>query len=128
MQNSIAAGRRLAFRVVCVQLGFALVAAVGFLFEGVRAALAALSGGCVVAAATGILAVRLFAPGPGSAATVFGRLLVGNLLKWGVVALGLYLAMVKAALPALPVMCGVVAALVPQLLGLHEWWTRGSAR
>lgn len=128
MQNSIAAGRRLALRVVCVQLGFAALVGTGFLFESARAAVAALSGGCVIAAATGILALRLFAPGPGSAATVFGRLIIGNLLKWGVVAVGLYLTMVKAGLPALPVMCGVIAALVPQLFGLHEWWARGIDR
>ena len=126
MQNSIAAGRRLAFRVVCVQLGCAVLVAAGFLFDGTRAALAALCGGCVVAVATGVLALRMFGPGPASAATVFGRLIVGNLLKWSVVALGLYLTMVRAGLPALPAMCGVIAALVPQLLGMHEWWSRGS--
>jgi hypothetical protein len=32
--------------------------------------------------------------------------------------------MVKAGLPGLPVMCGVIAALVPQLFGLHENWVR----
>ena len=55
---------------------------------------------------------------------VFARLVVGNLLKWGVIALGLYLTMVKAGLPGLPVLCGVIAALLPQLLGLHEGFTR----
>jgi len=32
--------------------------------------------------------------------------------------------MVKAGLPGLPVMCGVIAALLPQLIGLHDGWTR----
>jgi len=128
MQNSIAAGRRLAFRVVCVQLGFAVLVATGFLLDGARAGMAALCGGCVVAVATGVLAMRLFASGPTSGAKVFGRLIVGNLLKWSVIALGLYLTMVKAGLPGLPVMCGVIAALVPQLFGLHERWARGLDR
>jgi len=124
MQNSIAAGRRLALRVVCAQLGATVLVAVGFLLEGWRAGLAALSGGGVVAIATGVLALRMFATGPAGAGTVFARLIIGNLLKWSVIALGLYLVMVKAGLPGLPVMCGVIAALVPQLLGLHEGWTR----
>lgn len=124
MQNSIAAGRRLAFRVVCAQLGVTALVAAGFLFGGWRSGLGALCGGGVIALATATLAIRMFAAGPASAALVFARLIVGNLLKWGVVALGLYLTMVKAGLPGLPVMCGVVAALAPQLLGLHEWWAR----
>lgn len=124
MQNSIAAGRRLAVRVVCAQLGAALLVAAGFVFANWRSGVAALCGGGVVAAATAVLALRMFAAGPASAGMVLGRLIVGNLLKWGVIALGLYLVLVKAELPGLPVICGVVAALVPQLLGLHEGWTR----
>ena len=124
MQNSIAAGRRLALRVVVAQFAAAAVVAAGFLFDSWRAGLAALCGGSVVAAATSVLALRLFAGGPGSGAAVMGRLIVGNLLKWAVVALGLYLTMVRAGLPGLPAMCGVVAALVPQLFGLHDFWAR----
>lgn len=124
MQNSIAAGRRLAVRVVCAQLGAALLVAAGFAFANWRSGVAALCGGGVVAAGTAVLALRMFAAGPASAGMVLGRLIVGNLLKWGVIALGLYLVLVKAELPGLPVICGVVAALVPQLLGLHESWTR----
>jgi len=41
-----------------------------------------------------------------------------------VIALGLYLAMAKAGLPGGAVVAGVIAALVPQLLGLHEGWMR----
>jgi ATP synthase protein I len=123
MQNSIAAGRRLAFRVVCAQFGATALVAAGFLFGGWRSGLGALCGGGVIALATSALAIRMFAAGPASAAVVFARLIVGNLLKWGVIAIGLYLTMVKAGLPGWPVMCGVIAALVPQLLGLHDGWT-----
>jgi len=124
MQNSIAAGRRLAIRVVCAQLGVTVLVAAGFAFADWRSGLAALCGGSVVAAATSVLALRMFAAGPASAGMVFARTVVGNMLKWGVIAIGLYLTMVKAGLPGLPVMCGVIAALVPQLLGLHESWGR----
>ena len=124
MQNSIAAGRRLAIRVVCAQFGVTVLVAAGFAFADWRSGLGALCGGAVVAAATSVLALRMFATGPASAGMVFARMIVGNMLKWGVIAIGLYLTMVKAGLPGLPVMCGVIAALVPQLLGLHESWVR----
>ena len=124
MQNSIAAGRRLAIRVVCAQLGVTVLVAAGFAFADWRSGLGALCGGAVVAVATSVLALRMFATGPTSAGLVFARMIVGNMLKWGVIAIGLYLTMVKAGLPGLPVMCGVIAALVPQLLGLHESWGR----
>jgi len=124
MQNSIAAGRRLAIRVVCAQLGVAVRVVAGCGFADWRSGLGALCGGAVVAVATSVLALRMFATGPTSAGLVFARMIVGNMLKWGVIAIGLYLTMVKAGLPGLPVMCGVIAALVPQLFGLHESWVR----
>lgn len=105
-------------RVVGAQLVATVLAAAGFLVQGWRPALAALSGGGVVALGTGVLALRLFAAGPAPAGTVLARLIVGNLLKWAVIAGGLYLAMVRVALPALPVMMGLIAALVPLGLGL----------
>jgi hypothetical protein len=83
-----------------------------------------LSGGFTVTLATGILALRVFAAPPAAAGVVMARFIVGNLLKWGVIALGLYVAMVKAGLPGFAVMIGVVAALLPQMLGLHDGWTR----
>ncbi len=107
-------------RVVAAQLGATALAAAGFLIQGWRPGLAALSGGGIVALGTAVLALRLFGAGPAPAGTVLARLIVGNLLKWAVIGAGLYLAMVSAALPALPVMIGVIAALLPQLLGLHE--------
>jgi ATP synthase protein I len=124
MQNSIAAGRRLAIRVVCAQFGVTALVAAGFLLQGWRAGLAVLTGGTVIALGTALLALRLFAGAPVSAGTVLARLVVGSVLKWGVIALGLYLALVKAGLTGLPVVIGVIAALVPQLLGLQEGWTK----
>jgi ATP synthase protein I len=124
MQNSIAAGRRLALRVVGAQTLVTIVVAAGFLLQGWQSSWGVLSGGFTVTLATGILALRVFAAPPAAAGVVMARFIVGNLLKWGVIALGLYVAMVKVGLPGFAVMIGVVAALLPQMLGLHDGWTR----
>ena len=124
MQNSIAAGRRLPLRVVGAQALVTVVVAAGFLLQGWQSSLGVLSGGFTVTLATGILALRVFAAPPAAAGVVMARFIVGNLLKWGVIALGLYVAMVKVGLPGFAVMIGVVAALLPQMLGLHDGWTR----
>lgn len=124
MQNSIAAGRRLAIRVVVAQAAATLLVAVGFAWRGWDDALAVLAGGGVVVLGTAVLALRLFAGPPAAAGTVLARMIVGNLLRWCVIGIGLYLALVKAALPGLPVIAGLVAALLPQLFGLHEGVTR----
>jgi ATP synthase protein I len=124
MQNSIAAGRRLALRVVGAQTLVTILIAAGFLFQGWQSSVGVLSGGFTVTLATGILALRVFAAPPAAAGVVMARFIVGNLLKWGVIALGLYVAMVKVGLPGFAVTIGVVAALLPQMLGLHDGWTR----
>ena len=124
MQNTIAAGRKLALRVVSAQVGAAALVATGFLLQGWRSGLGALAGGAVVALGTGLLALRVFAAGPTGAGTALARMIVGNLLKWIVVVAGLYLLLAKAGLPGGPVIAGVIAALLPQLLGLHEGWAR----
>ena len=120
MQNSIAAGRRLAIRVVVAQVAATALAAAGFACRGWDDALAVLAGGGTVVLGTAVLALRLFAGPPAAAGTVLARMIVGNLLRWCVIGIGLYLAMVTSRLPGLPVMAGLVAALLPQLFGLHE--------
>ncbi|MGH8090584.1 MAG: ATP synthase subunit I [Rudaea sp.] len=120
MQNSIAAGRRLAIRVVVAQTVATALVAAGFAWRAWDDALAVLTGGGTVVLGTAILALRLFAGPPAAAGTVLARMIVGNLLRWCVIVIGLYLAMVKAALPGLPVIAGLVAALLPQLFGLHD--------
>lgn len=120
MQNSIAAGRRLAIRVVAAQAVATALVAAGFAWRGWDDALAVLAGGGVVVVGTVVLALRLFAGAPAAAGTVLARMIVGNLLRWCVIGVGLYLAMVVARLPGLPVLAGLIAALLPQLFGLHE--------
>jgi len=67
-----------------------------------------------------VLGLRVFGPPLAAGGVVLARMFVGSVLKWGVVALLLYLAMVKAALPGLAVIAGLMTALMPQLLGLHR--------
>ena len=124
MQNSIAAGRRLALRVVSAQIGATALVAAGFLLQGWRSGLGVLAGGAVVALGTALLALRMFAGAPTGAGTALAKMIVGNLLKWIVIVAGLYLLLAKAGLPGGPVIAGVIAALLPQLLGLHEGWAR----
>ena len=113
MQNSIAAGRRLALRVVSAQVGATLLVAAGFSLAGWRSTLGVLAGGGVVALGTAVLALRMFASGPTGAGATLARLIAGNLLKWIVVGAGLYLILAKAGLPGLPVLAGVlVTALI----------------
>ena len=113
MQNSIAAGRRLARRVVLAQCAATTLVAAGFLLGGWRSVVGVLAGGGVVALGTAVLALRVFVAGPTGAGATLGRLIAGNLLKWIVIAAGLYLLLAKVGLPGLAVLAGVlVAALV----------------
>lgn len=120
MQNSIAAGRRLAIRVVLAQIAATALIAAGFAWRGWSDAAGVLAGGGAVVLGTAVLAWRVFAGPPAAAGTVLARMIVGNLLRWFTIGAGLYLAMVVAKLPGLAVLAGLIAALVPQLFGLHE--------
>ena len=124
MLNSIAAGRRLALRVVLAQAGVTLLAAAGFSLAGWRSGFGVLAGGGVVVLGTAVLALRMFATGPTGAGEELARMIVGNLLKWIVIGVGLYVVLAKVGLPGGPVIAGVIAALLPQLLGMHEGWAR----
>ena len=122
MDNSLAAGRRLALQVVLAQALVAVIAGLAFLAQGVYAAVAALAGGLLVVAGTGLLALRVFAPalaGPGS---MLARFAVGTLLKWIVVIVGFYLILGYWRLPALQALVGLVAAVLVNLfvLGLKR--------
>lgn len=118
MDNSLAASRRLALQVVLGQAVVAALAGLGFLVQGVHAAVAALAGGLLVTAGTGLLALRVFAPalaGPGS---MLARFALGTLLKWIVVIVGFYLILGVWKLPALPALVGLVAAVLVNLVVL----------
>lgn len=118
MDNSLAAGRRLALQVVLAQVAVAVIAGLAFLAQGLHAAVAALVAGLLVAAGNGLLALRVFAPalaGPGS---MLARFAFGTLLKWIVVIVGFYLILAYWRLPALPALIGLVAAVLVNLVVL----------
>lgn len=118
MDNSLAAGRRLAVQVVLAQVIVAVVAGLAFLARGIPAAVGALGGGLVVAMGTGLLALPVFAPALATGGTMLARFAVGTLLKWIVVIVGFYLILAYWRLPALPALVGLVAALLVNLVVL----------
>lgn len=118
MDNSQAAGRRLAMQVVLAQVAVAVVAGLAFLARGVPAAVGALAGGMVVAIGTLLLALPVFAPALAGGGTMLARFAFGTLLKWVVVIVGFYLILAYWRLPALPALIGLVAALLVNLVVL----------
>ena len=119
MNNSLAAGRRLAFEVVLAQVATAIIVGALFLFEGAASAVAALGGGLVVAIGTTLLAVRVFRPPLASGGVTMRRFALGTLLKWLVVLGGLFLILVRLKLPPLPALVGLGAAMLVNWLALR---------
>lgn len=116
MFNSLVANRRLAVRVVAVQVLVTIVVSMGFLFEDARAALAALTGGCAVALGSGLLAWRsMFGPAY-SAGLALARLISGLVLKWFVVLGTLYLSLARWHLPPLPLLTGLLVTMAASFL------------
>lgn len=119
MLNSVAAGRRQARSVVVFQAMASLAAALVFLVQGADAALAALVGGGSVALGSALMAWRAFRGGVDGAGMALMRLFGGLALKWLVIVGALYLALARLALPPLPLLAGVCAALVASLLAFR---------
>lgn len=119
MNNSLAAGRRLAFQVVLAQVAVAIIVGALFFFGGAASALAALGGGLVVAVGTTVLALRVFRPSLAPGLVTMRRFALGTLLKWLVVLGGLFLILVRLKLPLLPAMVGLGAAMLVNVLALR---------
>ncbi|TAN05656.1 MAG: hypothetical protein EPN38_10880 [Rhodanobacteraceae bacterium] len=115
MDNSLAAGRRLALQVILVQGAVAVVAGCGFLLRGVAAAGSAFAAAFAVAIGTSLLALPVFAPGLAGPGATMARFAVGTLLKWVAVIGGLYLIIAYWRLPAVPALVGLIAALLVNL-------------
>ena len=119
--NSLAANRRLAYRMVAVQFVVAMLAALAFLFaHGDREALAAAIGGSGVALGSLVMAWRSLPAGAVAAGTALSRLVSGMLLKWFVVLGALYLAMAKLQLPPLPMIVALVATMAASFPTLNS--------
>ena len=120
MFNSLAANRRLAFRMVAVQAAVATLVALVFLVSGPPASFAAAIGGGAVALGSLVLALRSLPATPRSAGWAVSRMVSGLLLKWCVVLGALYLAMAKLALPPIPLLVGLVAAMAASFLTVNS--------
>lgn len=112
MSNSVAAGRRLARRTVVFQAAVVLATALACLYLGPDAAAAALLGGGAMLAGTALSAWRSLGGDVASAGVVMARMFVGLVLKWLVVIVALVLGLVVWRLPALPLLIGLLVALV----------------
>ncbi len=118
MLNTVAAGRRLARRIVLTQVIVTGAVAALFLGAGGREALGAALGGLAVTLGGAVMAWRAFARGlAGPEMALFG-LFVGIALKWAVVVLVLYLALAQWALDPLAVFSGLLAALMVNLAAI----------
>jgi ATP synthase protein I len=115
--NSVAAGRRQAYRVLVAQAIATGLVALVFLVQGHRAALGALLGGGAVVLGSALMAWRSFGGGINGAGAALARVFGGLALKWLVIGGVLYLALVRFELPPLPILAGLGAALAAFLFG-----------
>ena len=114
--NSLAANRRLAYRMVTVQAVVAMLVALAFFAaQGRNQALAAAIGGGAAALGSLVLAWRSLPSTPKSAGWSVSRMVSGLVLKWFVVLGVLFVAMAKLAMPPLPLIVGLVASLMSAL-------------
>lgn len=118
MLNSLDSGRRIASRIVWLQLAVAVIAGGIFLLRGPREALAAAAGAGVVALGTVLLSARTFG-GLGSGGVALGRLLSGMVLKWIATLGGLLVILVQFKLPPLAAIAGLMAAYAVNLLAFR---------
>jgi ATP synthase protein I len=116
--NSLASGRRLALRIILLQLAVAAIVGLAFLTQGRRDALAAAAGAAAVALGTALLAWRTFA-GLGGGGMTMGRLLAGMVLKWIAILGGLVAILGQWKLPPLAAITGLVAAYAINLLAFR---------
>ena len=97
-------------------LGIAAVGAVACLFLGWKAALAALLGGGALLVGGAVAAWLVLGGGVASAGVVMTRMFTGLVLKWVLVFAALLLGLVAWRLPALPLLLGLLAALIAQFI------------
>lgn len=112
-------GRRLVAKYAGLQMSWAAAVAVGALaLSGANAALAALSGGAIVALGNLVFGWRLFAPGVAPVGTLTRAWYAAEVLKWLWVMVALWLALGPAKLAPFPLLLGLIAAQVGFWAGL----------
>ena len=118
MLNSLASGRRVASRVILLQLAVAVVVGTAFLAAGMGEAVAAAAGAGLVALGTALMSMRMFG-GVVGAGLALSRLLTGMLLKWVVIIGGLMIILFQFKLPPLAAITGLAAAYAVHLLAFR---------
>ena len=116
MLNSVAAGRRQAYRVLVAQAIATGLVALVFLVQGHRAALGALLGGSAVVLGSALMAWRALGGGVTGAGATLLRLVGGLALKWLAIIATLWLALAILQLPPLSVVAGMGLALVVSIV------------
>ena len=119
MTDTVNRARRLVVRVVLLQVATAVgVAAVFGVFAGSRAAVSALSGGCIVAVGSAVFGWRMFAPGIANASVLNRAMMAGEALKWLWLILAMWVALTKLQLPPMPLLVGLISAQFGYWFGL----------
>ena len=128
MHDPIAASRRSALRMVAIEAIVALLVALAFLAgDGVRAALAAATGGLALALGNGV-ATLLSLRGAVPARFALAALLAGTSAKWLVVFVALGIALRAWQLPPLPMLAGLATGLVAWLACMRRLGTQRATK
>lgn len=117
MVPSIQVGRRLTLRAVAWQLAAVVVLSAICLVLRPAWALPAAMGGLAVMAGSWLFGRLALGGGASASFGALGRLLAGVVLKWFVV-IGVLVATVAAGLSPLPLLIGVLVALVVQMVAM----------
>ncbi len=122
MNNFSGTGKQLVTRVVVLQTGCAtLMALVCWIVQGSAAAVAAVTGGMIVAFGTGLFGWRMFAPGIAPAAVLQRALFAAESLKWFWYVLSVWAALARFKLMPLPLMAGLIFAQFGYWFGLVRY-------
>jgi ATP synthase protein I len=119
VRNSIAAGRRLAARIVLVQAGISLLLAVVFLAQGWQSATSAFAGGALITLGNAMLAARMFAGENLSGGLALMRFFTGTALKWLIVLGGMAGLLFLWQIPPVPLFTGFSTVLLINLWALR---------
>lgn len=110
MRNSIAHGRRVALRTTLLQIGATVMVALIATTFSWQQAVAALVGGLIIAAGSGLFALRLFGPGVMAARDALRSAYAAEVLKWLWLCVALFVAIAVFKLPFPGLIAGVIAA------------------
>lgn len=114
--NSVAAGRRLAWRAVVWQAVATVLVAAVFLVQGLPSAWAVLAGGGAIVLGGWAATMVALGGGVDPAGVALARLLLGLALKWLLALVVIWVALALLRLPGLPMLAGVVVSTLAMTL------------